>query len=92
MNIKIFKMNEFDWVAAENIEDAKKPIIEMCGEEEALEEIAGYGGGYELSDEALDKLTLRDEDGTELVTFRDKLKQLIESGATFPRVFCSTEY
>lgn len=62
--VKIWKMNECDWVAAETLKDAKQCMADTVGngvvddkfEEEFLED------PEEISEESMDKYTLGDED------------------------------
>lgn len=105
--VKVFKMTECDWVAARNLEEARKPIEEMCGVPEAAEMIDDMDGGYQVSEEAMDKLLVTEEvwpdsddeeDGSEVEpelverTFREELKIRLEAGEQVPFVLCSTEY
>lgn len=88
--IKIFAMNECDWMAAATLE-------------EAIEEYkANFGGDfdendppYELTAEQMDELMFRetDEDDAPLATksFRIKLDEMIAEAETFPCFFASTE-
>lgn len=90
-DVKIFVMNECDWMAAVTLE-------------EAVEEYkANFGGDFdendpprELTPEELDELQFRetDEDDSLLAkkSFRVKLDEMIAARETFPCFFASTEF
>jgi hypothetical protein len=63
--MKIFKMNDCDWYAAETLEDAKKAMAADMGVtiEEVDEEY--IDGAHEITDGLLDKLIFKDEDSPE---------------------------
>ena len=92
-NIKIFKINDYEWLAGENLESCKKEYQEQtgCTAEESFED------PHEISKEAYDKLIYcTDEDDTEgneiKHSFRTQLNILIESKVKFPRLFATTEW
>lgn len=96
--IKIFKMNDCDWWAAETLDEAKLDCVHTFGgvwpedAEEFLDD------PYEVGDEHLDKLWFVDADEMDANgepvrrTFREELNRMIESGEEFPCPFASTEY
>lgn len=87
--MKIFKMNDCDWMAGEDAESVKK------------EYAANYSDGdhenqepRQLTEEELDNKKFFD---TEIEpykhrTFREELQRLIDADASFPRFFASTEF
>ena len=85
--ISVFAMNEADWMAGAALESCIAEYLQMTGlpRDEALD------GPYQLDDEQLDRLVLRDEGG-ETRTFREQLQRQIDAGVTFPAFFASTEY
>jgi len=93
MTIKIFRVNECDWYAAETGEQAMQAVreSEMYSEDE-LEEFARDGYPEEIPDADLDTLKLREEDGEEKYTWRQALANMIANGDYIPGMFCSTEY
>lgn len=98
--IRIFKMNDYDWFAAESLEEAQGAMIRFFGPptssqsvEEFLDEM--QDNPHEVADEALDVLEFReDEDGDDSdkgKTFRQKLAEMIAAGEKFLTHFASTE-
>lgn len=89
MSIKIFQMNDCDWMAGETLGG--------CIAEYAL----NYDGHIdreefepcEVPDAKLDRLSF-DYDGEDSVdrTFRQQLQFMIERGDKFPTFFASTEF
>jgi len=86
--IKIFAMNDCDWVAATTLE-------------EAIEEYEAFSdfdeeSPRELTPEEMDQLMFHetDEDDSPLAkkSFRVKLDEMIEAREAFPCFFASTQY
>jgi hypothetical protein len=91
-DIQIWKIGDCDWIAASNVEDAKRCLGEMIGEEDL--ERAVEDDCYAIADADLDKLTVsEDEDDLEgsKVTFRESLERMKKEGKPFPRHFCASE-
>jgi hypothetical protein len=96
--MKIWKLNDCEWYAAETLDDAKRALLETIGppaegqtEAEFFEEF--LENPCEVGDEHLDKLKFVDEDKPgEEITFRQELQRMISDGKEFPRFFASTEY
>jgi len=88
--MKVFSMNDYDWMAAETLEEAKATYLEHTGEDEGtLDDVC------EVSAENMAKLQFRrepDEPGPQVCSFQDELDRLVANGAKFPRFFASTEY
>jgi len=93
MTVKIFAMNDTEWWAAETVEEAITDFCATysCTREEAIEDHFIDGPVEALSDDQMDELVFSDED-LGLMSFRAKLANLVESGATFPNLFATTEY
>lgn len=91
MSIKIFAMNDCDWMAAETSEDAVREYKENFSGGDFDD-----SGPVELSDAEMDRLVFREdeEDGStvEDISFREKLNRMIAAGETFPCFFASTEF
>ena len=89
--IKIFKMNESDWVAGENIKKCKKFLCNLVElpEDEVIDE------PYELSKEEIEKLIfiedINDKNSVKR-TFKEELELLIKKGEEFPCFFAATEW
>lgn len=97
--IKVFAMNDCDWVAAETAEDAVALYMKETGlsREEALE-------GKDQPDEMTEAQMLEekflayeeDDEGDPLSpttrTFREELDRRLAAGETFPCFFASTEH
>lgn len=93
--MKIYKMNDCDWIAAENLDEAKlclavlidRGVVDAKFEEEYLDD------PYEISEEQWDKLKFVDEDDPKDVrSFREELQRMMDKGTKFPAFFASTEY
>lgn len=87
--MKIFQMNDCDWMAGEDLESVTADYLENYTGGQTAEE-AFEDAPFELPDEALDRLRFREEDGVRR-TFREQLAFLIEGGQRFPCFFASTE-
>jgi len=86
--MKIFAMNDCDWMAAEDAESAKSAYISDDGEDSDQPPI-------ELTDEEMDKFRFADEDVRDpekWPTFRQDLQRRIASGQEFPQFFASTDF
>ncbi|MDO9365160.1 MAG: hypothetical protein Q7T58_02290 [Methylotenera sp.] len=86
--MKIFEMNDCDWVVGESLEQIKLAYLKDYGEN------AEYA--MELTDSELDTLIFTDCDENETPTggkrtFREQLEIEVAAGGTFPRLFASTE-
>jgi hypothetical protein len=101
--MKIFTMNDCEWYAAENLEDALKAMTEEVGCETtpegiaALREDSDVDDPGEISDESMDNLTYTDDSGLPeggiiKRTFREQLAKMIADGCKFPCFFATTEY
>jgi len=95
--MKVFRMNDHDWVAAETREQAEQFYrhveVDECDltEEEFREEQEGQVP-HELGSAAMTNLLFTDDDGKTKRTFQDQLDRLVEEKAEFPCIFASTEY
>lgn len=87
--MKIFCMNDDEYWMANSLEEAKADYLDTTGE--AADE------AEEVSDEDLDRLTIKDVDEDErptgkVFTFREYLQQQIAEGANTPQIFCCSNY
>ena len=87
--MKVFAMNDWDWWAAETLEEAKGAYWREMGIEDADEDF--LDDAHELDEEEMNHFQFNDDDGTKR-SFREQLKNMIASGAKFPAFFASTEY
>jgi hypothetical protein len=85
--IKVFKVNDCDWYAGEDLESIKDHIMWFTGYD-ADEE---FDDPYELSESEMRQYTFTDIDGTTR-DFKEELKKRIKDGDHFPCFFASTEY
>lgn len=87
--IRIYHVNQNEYWAANSLQEA----ITCSSKESDVPESEVAEGAYEVADEALDTLIIRDEDkpGWES-TFRKELERMHLSGAEIPCLFCVTEY
>lgn len=90
-DIKIFKVNDCDWVAAETLEEAIQCAIDTCGydREEACDE--SVAGELSYNDMINHKYIDEDVPGDN-ETFQDVLSRMIRGGEKFPQFFASSEY
>lgn len=84
--MKVFKINDYDWWMAPTLEAAIEAAVQETGipADELVED------PYELTPEAMQRLTFTDDDGSKR-TFRQELERRLGED---PRVQCfaSTEY
>ena len=92
--MKVFRLNDCDWYASEDMESAINQIMHDTGNarEDCIDDNA-----HELTDEEMSKFCVRDEDdrlNTLKIpkTFKEELDLLISEGYKFPIAFASTEY
>ena len=83
--MKVFRLNDYEWWAAETLEEAKEACLKQTGldEDEAIDE---SWEPYEIPDQDLDTLTVTDDEGSErrTVTFRQAIDELTGKGQEFP--------
>lgn len=86
---KVYQINDCDWYAGYDPDSCVKEYVDFYdGDPDLLEE---YGAPTEVSDEAMNRMMIRDPDGGDR-TFRQELDRMIEDGHKFPTLFASTEY
>lgn len=103
--MKIFRMGQFEWYAAENAEDALRAMADDQGFPASPEGLTamrkefGFDEPGELGEESMDwyKYFESDEDGNAVegaawLTFRERLAQMMAAGDEFPCLFGSSEY
>ena len=86
-DIKIFQVDDYDYVAAESLGQAMEWYLqytgitkEECGDDQC-----------ELSDARMNRMIFVEDSG-ERNTFKKKLWQMIKAGAEFPCLFACSEY
>ena len=93
--MKIFKLNDCDWYAAEDMESAINQIMHDTGN--AREDCVD-SSAHELTDEEMDRLKFVDENENEECnptttrTFREQLALMVDHADSFPCPFASTEF
>jgi hypothetical protein len=96
--IKVFEVNDCDWVAAATLEDAMAFYAKECFAGNRAEAFPdGEEEVAEVTDEAMNRLKFRDDefhddDKATIRTFREELQRRIDAGDKFPQFFASTEY
>jgi hypothetical protein len=95
--IKVFQVNDCDWVAAETLEDAlafyAKEFFAGDLEEAFPDGESEAAEAAEVTDAGMDRLKFHDDDDRSITrTFREELQRRIDAGDTFPQFFASTEY
>lgn len=90
--IKIFEINDCEWVAARSLEEAKTFYLEMVsGDTSVLDE----GCPVELTELQLDRMTYSDDQGDPNASkrsFREELQKRIAAGVQFPEYFATSEF
>lgn len=86
--IKVFRMNDCDWMAAASLDEAVKSYRTFTGHE--CEDAGCCDNPREVTDAEMGKLLFSDEDGTRR-TFREQLDREVSAGSKFPAFFASTE-
>jgi len=94
MDIKVFRLNDYEWWAGETLEEVKKNYTEITGVdgEEAFDESIEA-----MSEEALKSTKYhtdtKDKDGKAIViTFAEELENRIKSEQKFPCFFATTDF
>jgi hypothetical protein len=103
--IKVFKLNDCDWVAAASLQEAIEFYLGQVGtpKEKATDALrkAEYDEyidePHQVGKETMNRLSILDEctdpEGARIKrTFNEELIRLIACGTAFPVMFCSTEY
>lgn len=90
MSVKVFRLNDCEWWAAETLPQAIAACRAQVGVEYQDELI---DDPRELTEEDLDRLKFNRDDGTQC-TFREELNAQIANmgNESFPHLFASTEY
>jgi hypothetical protein len=84
--MKIFAMNDTDWIAGNSLEDCTDYYKNLyVGDEQEVVD------ARELTEDDLDSLTYFDSDEDVSRSFREELERLIANQASFPRFFATTE-
>lgn len=89
--MKIFRVNECDWYAAEDFESAIKLYMEDAG---ISREDVDDGDPEEVSPADMNGLTYTDNEAEPPIqrSFAEQLSIEMNDGKPFPRFFASTEY
>ncbi len=94
VQIKVFKVGECDWIAAENPKDALKHWQETMGYSDDDIEIDGYEA-EELSPDEMTTFMHHGDDGERRnnpISFKEELENNLKEGVEFPCLFATTEY
>ena len=86
--IKVFRLNDCDWWAGENLESVKKDYLKETG----LDAEEAFDDPEEITEEIMNKGKYVDEDGKNERTFKEELDSMIKNGTKFPAFFASSEY
>jgi hypothetical protein len=90
-NVKVFRLNEYEWYAAETLESAIGEAVRITGV--PADEVDD--DARELTEEEMDSLVfydnMEDQEASETRTFREQLDRLIETETEFPTFFAGTE-
>lgn len=92
--MKIFRMNDCDWVAAESLEDAfDVPEAQLGFSRDEWKDLCD--DPKELTEEELDSHQFTPDPydkSNAKISFREELNRRIQLGEKFPQFFASTEY
>ena len=91
-NMKVFQMNDCDWMAGETLEECKAEYL--SGFWHGATEEDAFDDPRELTDAEMDKKIFVDNEAEPEVrrTFREQLAHIIAKGETFPTFFASSEF
>ena len=86
--IKIYAMNDCDWVVARSREEA------ITFYRTFSEDAEDWEGAEELSSKALDslKFAIEESHSSPTISFRARLQQIVDNGEEVPDLFASTEF
>jgi hypothetical protein len=90
--IKVFKVNDYEWWAGADLTSIHEVYEERTGiDPDDADE--GFDHPQELSTEEMEKKTIHFEEGPtpDTATFQEYLDEMIEKGAVFPCFFAGTE-
>jgi hypothetical protein len=91
--IKVFEVNDCDWIAARSLKEACDFYQELTGlDDEDAFGCDGREGVTEVPAETMDRLKFVNHDEGYQCTFRQELDRQIANGAQAPFFFASTEY
>jgi hypothetical protein len=87
--MKVFMLNDYEWWAAESLEEAISACMMQCGlsREEAYDE----NSMGELPDSEMERLQFMDDDGVQR-SFKEQLQFMIDDSYPFPCIFATTEF
>lgn len=89
-NLKVFKLNEYEWYCAENLESAIQFAMELtgCSRDEVAEDPSecDLNNNYMLWGEEPEKMTT-EEKQLNRITFREAIERYIEEGEKAPFFF-----
>lgn len=88
--MKVFCMNDCDWMAAETLEEAKASYLKDYWGGGKEHEDEAFDAPYELTPEQMEKMMFQGDDYT--CSFQEELNNQVAAGQTFPCFFASTEY
>lgn len=91
-DIKVFAMNDCDWMAGESLESVKAAY--MAEHAYGLPEDEAMDDPHELTEAEMDRLRFHDDEAKpeDYQTFRQRLNFMVNRGDDFPCFFASTEY
>ena len=86
--IKVYRLNEYDWVAAESMEEAIEWYCRTTGvaRSEATDEDV-----RELDEREMERTVFTLEDGDQ-ISFAEQLERCLDAEREAPFLFASTEY
>lgn len=82
--IKVYRLSEYEWIAARNIEEARKFYIDLTGEEPDEDFV------HKLNEMELKTTAYKDELGR-IVTFKEDIETYIKNNIKIPCIFATNE-
>lgn len=86
--IRVYRMNDYDWVAARSLEEAKAEYLGTV----TVDGPGAFDNPKQLTDEEMLTTMFTDDDGFGMLTFAERLSILVSSNTKFPCMFASTEW
>jgi hypothetical protein len=87
--LKIWAINDCEWVMAETLAEAAKIASDLSGVD--VDDLLG-DDAHALTEEDLHRLTFNDDDGETRRTFAEEFARRLAADGDKPRYFASTEF
>ena len=90
MELHIYRMNEYDWIMAESMEQAKNYYLKLT----QLPADKAFDNAHQVPEKNLDSFSYCIVEDAErfFISFREAMFRKITEGTEIPTVFATTEY